>query len=140
MAISPLFFLIAAVLLLTFSSTTSAQSDKCHACIRKAIPSVSACAALTPTQVDTLDKVITGQEAFSAVETYRTQDPSGYECLVALMWDIVEYKGQLWAKCLDPANSCPWAEMMQWLEIIPKIASIYGFKNPPAQVLKNAPA
>ncbi|KAG0205002.1 hypothetical protein BGX28_003252 [Mortierella sp. GBA30] len=136
--LSPLVLLV----LLTFSTTTtvSAQSTNCHACILKAIPTVEKCTALTDTQLATIDKIILGQTVVPSVETYKTQDPTGFNCLNAMMWDIVEYKGKLWGKCLDPTSSCPWAEMMQWLEMIPKIASIYGAPNPPAQVLKNGPA
>ncbi|KAF9943018.1 hypothetical protein BGZ67_008649 [Mortierella alpina] len=135
--LSPLLLL---VLLACSIPAISAQSTNCHACIRKAIPTVENCTSLTAPQLDLLDKVILGQEVVTSTELYRTQDPAGYSCLTAMMWDIVEYQAKLWGTCLDPTNSCPWSEMMQWLEMIPKIASIYGVKNPPAQVLKDGPA
>ncbi|GJJ68374.1 hypothetical protein EMPS_00720 [Entomortierella parvispora] len=123
------------------SSFVSAQSDPCHACILKAIPSVGNCTSLTSTQLSTLDTVILGQAPpGGSVDSFKTANPQGFACLNSLMWDIVEYKGQLWGQCLDPTSSCPWAEMMQWLEMIPKIAAIYGAPNPPAQVLKGGPA
>ncbi|KAG0366669.1 hypothetical protein BGZ54_005045 [Gamsiella multidivaricata] len=138
-ALSPLVLLV--LLALSSSSTNvAAQSTNCHNCILKAIPTVGNCTSLSATQLQTLDKVILGQNAFSSISSYSTQDPTGFACLTALMWDIVEYKAKLWGTCLDPTNSCPWAEMMQWLEMIPKIAAIYGSPNPPAQVLQNAPA
>ncbi|KAI1320922.1 hypothetical protein EDD11_009245 [Mortierella claussenii] len=140
-ALSPLFLLLAITLsVLSSLSFTSAQSDKCHACILKAIPTVANCTSLTATQLATLDKVILGETAGTTVSGYKTSDAAGFTCLTALMWDIVEYKAQLWGKCLDPTNGCPWPEMMQWLEMIPKIAAIYGSPNPPAQVLKDGPA
>lgn len=126
--LSPLLLL---VLLACSVPAVSAQSPNCHACIRKAIPTVENCTTLTAPQLDLLDKVILGQEVVTSTELYRTQDPAGYSCLTAMMWDVVEYKAKLWGTCLDPTNSCPWSEMMQWLEMIPKIASIYGVKNPP---------
>ncbi|CAO3574243.1 unnamed protein product [Mortierella alpina] len=124
----------------TLSVLLAYVSTNCHACIRKAIPTVENCTSLTAPQLDLLDKVILGQEVVTSTELYKTQDPAGYICLTAMMWDIVEYKAKLWGTCLDPTNACPWSEMMQWLEMIPKIASIYGVKNPPAQVLKDGPA
>ncbi|KAG0293675.1 hypothetical protein BGZ96_002466 [Linnemannia gamsii] len=106
----------------------------------KAIPTVPNCAGVSATTLDTLDKIITGSVIPGTVDAYGTTDPAGLKCLTALMWDIVQYKGKLWGGCLDQTNNCPWAEMMQWLEIIPKVASIYGAGAPPAQVLVGAPA
>ncbi|KAF8928927.1 hypothetical protein BGZ58_009276 [Dissophora ornata] len=132
--------------LLAFSSLSaitpavSAQSTACHSCILSTIPTVANCTSLTATQLTTLDQVILGLNAFSSPDAYKTQDAAGFSCLTALMWDVVEYKAQLWGRCLDPTNSCPWSEMMQWLEMIPKIAAIYGAPYPPAQVLKDGPA
>ncbi|KAF9119821.1 hypothetical protein BGW39_011897 [Mortierella sp. 14UC] len=126
--------------LLALVSVTSAQSTNCHACIRRAIPSVSNCTSLSATQLDNLDKVIVGSNVYSSVDQFKTTDAAGFGCLTALMWDSVQYKGKLWGTCLDPVNSCPWAEMMHWMEIIPKLASIYGAPSPPAQVLVGAPA
>ncbi|KAH7049781.1 hypothetical protein BKA57DRAFT_323834 [Linnemannia elongata] len=137
-ALSPLLLLL--ILALTSTTTVTAQSDKCHACIRKAITTVPDCAGLTPTSLDTLDKIIIGSAIADSTDKYKTSDPAGLKCLTALMWDSVQYKGKLWGGCLDPVNLCPWAEMMQWLEIIPKVASIYGAGNPPVQVLVGAPA
>ncbi|KAF8938386.1 hypothetical protein BGZ47_008619 [Haplosporangium gracile] len=136
--LSPLLLLVLLALTST-PATVTAQSDKCHACIRKAISTVPDCAGLTSTSLDTLDKIIIGSSTVD-VDKYRTSDPAGLKCLTALMWDSVQYKGKLWGGCLDPDNACPWAEMMQWLEIIPKVASIYGAGAPPAQVLVGAPA
>ncbi|KAF9133836.1 hypothetical protein BGX30_012138 [Mortierella sp. GBA39] len=127
-ALSPLLLLL--ILALTSTTTVAAQSDICHACIRKAITTVPDCASLTPASLDTLDKIIIGS-ADDATDKYKTSDPAGLKCLTALMWDSVQYKGKLWGGCLDPRTACPWAEMMQWLEIIPKVASIYGAGAPP---------
>lgn len=128
-ALSP--FLLLIILALTSTTTVTAQSDKCHACIRKAITTVPDCAGLTPTSLDTLDKIIIGSAIPGSTDTYKTSDPAGLKCLTALMWDSVQYKGKLWGGCLDPGTACPWAEMMQWMEIIPKVASIYGAGAPP---------
>ncbi|KAF9098857.1 hypothetical protein BGX29_001711 [Mortierella sp. GBA35] len=136
---APLLLLVI-LALTTISTLVSAQSIKCHACIRKAVPTVTNCTSLPATSLETLDKIILGAKVVESVETYRTTDPAGLQCLTDLMWDSVHYKGKLWSTCFDPANSCPWAEMMQWLEIIPKVASIYGAGAPPAQVLVGGPA
>ncbi|KAG0273699.1 hypothetical protein BGZ95_010502 [Linnemannia exigua] len=133
-------FWTALLLALLALVSVSAQSTNCHACIRKAVPLVSNCTSLSTAQLDNLDKVMIGSPVYSAVDQFKTTDAAGFGCLTALMWDSVQYKGKLWNACLDPANSCPWAEMMQWMEIIPKLASIYGAPSPPAQVLVGAPA
>ncbi|KAG0380468.1 hypothetical protein BGX24_008103 [Mortierella sp. AD032] len=119
--------------------SVSAQSDNCHACIRKAVSTVSNCTTLSTAQLDNLDKVMVGANVYSSVDLFKTTDAAGFGCLTALMWDSVQYKGKLWAACLEPTKSCPWAEMMQWMEIIPKLASVYGAPTPPAQVLVGAP-
>ncbi|KAG0323781.1 hypothetical protein BGZ99_002493 [Dissophora globulifera] len=139
-------FAFLALLAFSFSSSShtgavvSAQSTNCHSCILKAIPTITNCTTLTTAQLNTLDQVILGQNAFSSPDSYKTQDATGFNCLTALMWDIVEYKAQLWGHCLDPTSSCPWTEMMQWLEMIPMIAAVYGSPSPPAQLLKDGPA
>ncbi|KAF9901636.1 hypothetical protein EC991_005823 [Linnemannia zychae] len=132
--------LLALLAALATVSLTSAQSTNCHACIRKAIPTVNNCTTLSTAQLDNLDKIIIGSTVYSQVDQFKTTDAAGFGCLTALMWDSVHYTGKLWSTCLDPVNSCPWAEMMQWLEMIPKLASIYGAPSPPAQVLVGAPA
>ncbi|KAF9921378.1 hypothetical protein FBU30_008626 [Linnemannia zychae] len=133
----PLVLLLAT--LFAFISTTTAQSEPCHACILSAIPKVASCTGLPATSLTTLDKIILGMSVTESVDSYRTTDPAGLQCLTALMWDSVHYSGKLWGSCFNPTNACSWAEMMQWLEIIPKIASIYGAGTPPAQVLVGAP-
>jgi len=60
-------------------------------------------------------------------------EPVVFHCLTAMMWDIVHYKATLWDKCLDPGVGCPWSEMMHYMEMIPKIASIYGASEPPVR-------
>ncbi|KAF9895685.1 hypothetical protein BX616_009055, partial [Lobosporangium transversale] len=76
-------------------------------------PSLSSCSSLNPTQLATLEKVILGQKVFDSVELYKTTDGTGFNCLTQLMWDVVEYKGQLWRQCFDPTKACSWVEMMQ---------------------------
>ncbi|KAI8355274.1 hypothetical protein B0O80DRAFT_448896 [Mortierella sp. GBAus27b] len=132
--------LVVLVALSCANNLISAQSTNCHSCLRKAIPAISKCSSLTVAQQETLNEVIIGKPLFDSVGTYKTQDPPGFTCLGAMMWDVIEYKGKLWGSCLDPANSCNWSEMMQWLSMITRIAAVYGTPNPPAQVLRNAPA
>ncbi|KAG0090486.1 hypothetical protein BGZ93_007664 [Podila epicladia] len=120
------------------SSTTQAQSTKCHACIQKAILTVAECTTLTSTQLTTVDSIIHGADKNPSY--FNTREPASFNCLVGLMWDSIQYKGQLWSKCLSPDTACPWAEMMQYLEMIPRTAAVFGAPNPPAQVLLNGPA
>ncbi|KAF9896506.1 hypothetical protein BX616_007310, partial [Lobosporangium transversale] len=120
----------------SFSSSSSiyfvsAQSQNCHSCIKRTVPLVDNCSALTPAQYQTLDKLIHGAKVHENIGVYHREDPKGFDCLVALMWDIVHYKAKLWGACLDPKTACPWGEMMHYFTIIPKIASIYGAQNPP---------
>ncbi|KAF9335274.1 hypothetical protein BG006_000492 [Podila minutissima] len=129
--------LISTLIALT-SSTTQAQSTKCYACIQKAILTVAGCTTLTPTQLTTVDSIIHGADKNPS--GFKTQDPASFNCLVGLMWDSIQYKGQLWGNCLNPDTACPWAEMMQYLEMIPRTAAVFGAPNPPAQVLLNGPA
>ncbi|KAG0338388.1 hypothetical protein BG000_004061 [Podila horticola] len=129
--------LISTLIALT-AFTTQAQSTNCHTCIQKAIPAVANCTTLTPTQLTTVDDIIHG--ANKDPSSFKTQDPASFNCLVGLMWDSIQYKGQLWGKCLSPDTACPWAEMMQYLEMIPRTAAVFGATNPPAQVLLNGPA
>lgn len=51
----------------------------------------------------------------------------------------MHYKDTLWSSCLQPDKACVWAEMMQYLQIVTKVASIYGMRTPPAAVLIDAP-
>ncbi|KAG0018542.1 hypothetical protein BGZ82_000406 [Podila clonocystis] len=129
--------LISTLIALT-SFTTQAQSTNCHACIQKAIPAVNNCTTLTPTQLTTVDAIIHGADKDPS--SFKTQDPASFNCLVGLMWDSIQYKGQLWGQCLSPDTACPWAEMMQYLEMIPRTAAVFGAPSPPAQVLLNGPA
>ncbi|KAG9322691.1 hypothetical protein KVV02_008268 [Mortierella alpina] len=124
----------------TLLSTTSAQSDTCHACITRSIPLVANCAALTPSSYKNLDEVIHGIEVYSTPYQYRDVDPDGFTCLNALMWDIVYYRATLWGSCLDPTAACSWVEMSHYLEMIPKIASIYGAKDGPPIDLIDPPS
>ncbi|KAF8932048.1 hypothetical protein CPC16_008245 [Podila verticillata] len=135
---SSLSFLVAIIstLIALTGFSAQAQSTNCHTCIQKAITAVANCTTLTATQLTTIDTIIHGAD----VSNFQTQDPTSFSCLVALMWDSIQYKGQLWGKCLNPDTACPWAEMMQYLEMIPRTAAIYGAPNPPAQVLLNGPA
>ncbi|KAF9385286.1 hypothetical protein CPB97_004949 [Podila verticillata] len=134
-SLSFLVVIISTLIALTGFSA-QAQSTNCHACIQKAIPTVANCTTLTATQLTTIDTIIHGAD----VSNFQTQDPTSFSCLVALMWDSIQYKGELWGTCLNPDTACPWAEMMQYLEMIPRTAAIYGAPNPPAQVLLNGPA
>ncbi|KAG0332785.1 hypothetical protein BG004_001098 [Podila humilis] len=130
---------LALLLLISFAPFSNAQSPNCHACIQRTIPTIANCTSLTPTQLDSLDKAIHGIKLFPESSGFRTAEPAAFECLSQLMWDIVHYKASLWSKCLDPAAGCPWPEMMQYMTIIPRIAAVYGAKNPPAQVLVDPP-
>ncbi|KAF9583984.1 hypothetical protein BGW38_007957 [Lunasporangiospora selenospora] len=134
-AFRPLTFL----LLVALALSGSAQTPTCLSSIVSAIPSVQDCAGLSASQMTELNTIILGMKPTQPIESYKTRDPTGFKCLTAMMWDIVEYKGKLWGSCLD-ATKCSWSEMMQWLEMIPKVAAVYGAPNPPAQVLKNGPA
>ncbi|KAG0085333.1 hypothetical protein BGZ93_007891 [Podila epicladia] len=124
------------VLAISSSSFTSAQSPNCHACIKRIVPTVANCTTLTPAQLNTVDLAIHGHKFGEESSTFKTTEPAAFECLTALMWDSVHYKASLWSKCLDPASSCPWAEMMQYMTIIPRMAAVYGAKNPPLNKLK----
>ncbi|KAI9232054.1 MAG: hypothetical protein BYD32DRAFT_429321 [Podila humilis] len=126
---------LALILIFTLASSTSAQSDTCHACIKKTAPTVTNCTTLTPTQIDTLDKAIHGAKLYEESSGFRVAEPAVFECLSALMWDSVHYKAVLWSKCLDPAAACSWTEMMQYMTIIPRMAAVYGAKNPPVSSL-----
>ncbi|KAI1320843.1 hypothetical protein EDD11_009800 [Mortierella claussenii] len=117
----------------------SAQSANCHACIRRVTPTITNCTGLTTTQLGTVDSVIHGVKLFAGIDDYLSKDPAGFRCVSAMMWDIVRYRGHLWSNCLNPTTACPWAEMMQYLTMIPKIASIYGAQNPPAAILVDPP-
>ncbi|KAF9308825.1 hypothetical protein BG003_010559 [Podila horticola] len=127
------------VLSLSSSSFTSAQSPNCHACIKRVVPTVANCTTLTPAQLNTVDLAIHGHKFGEESSTFKTTEPAAFQCLAALMWDSVHYKATLWGKCLDPAASCPWSEMVQYMTIIPRMAAIYGVPNPPAQVLVDPP-
>lgn len=128
---SSLSFLVALIstLIALTGFSAQAQSTNCHTCIQKAIPAVANCTTLTATQLTTIDTIIHGAD----VSNFQTQDPASFNCLVALMWDSIQYRGQLWGKCLNPDTACPWAEMMQYLEMIPRTAAIYGAPNPPVR-------
>ncbi|KAF9923479.1 hypothetical protein FBU30_006486 [Linnemannia zychae] len=144
---SSLFLVLTTLLVaLTFRSSTtspsaftSAQSQNCHACILQTIPKVENCTTLSQTQHATLVRVIHGDELFNATSDFRNGDPASFQCLVSLMWNVVHYKDTLWSSCLEPSKRCVWAEMMQYLQIITKVASIYGMRTPPAAVLIDPP-
>ncbi|KAF9111946.1 Succinate--CoA ligase [GDP-forming] subunit beta, mitochondrial [Mortierella sp. AM989] len=128
-------------LLLTVTpSPANAQSENCLSCIKRAIPTVTNCEALSSAQYAVIEKLIHGANVHTSVEQYKVAEPVAYNCLVSLMWDIVHYKAKLWGTCLQPKTACPWPEMMHYMEMIPKVASIYGVKNPPSQVLVDGPA
>ncbi|KAF9427854.1 hypothetical protein BGZ94_004007 [Podila epigama] len=115
-------------------SLITAQSDNCHACIQRTIPTVKECTSINPTQQALLDDLIHGKKLPDYTSSYSslaTKDPVTFACLEGLMWDSVHYKAQLWSKCLDPAAACPWTEMMQYMTIITRMAAVYGAKNPP---------
>ncbi|KAF9539135.1 hypothetical protein EC957_005776 [Mortierella hygrophila] len=121
------------------SSFVAAQSPGCYSCIKTAIPTVQNCASLSPKQYATLEKVMYGAKVYETSFDYATADPAGQSCLVSLMWDVVHYKAQLWSNCFDPATACSWNEMMLYMTLIPKIASIYGAPDVPAPILVDAP-
>ncbi|KAG0046839.1 hypothetical protein BGZ83_007994 [Gryganskiella cystojenkinii] len=124
---------LSALLLPSFflNSQISAQSPNCHNCIKRAIPKIGNCTALTPTQLTTLDTLLHGAKLYSNASLFRVNEPAAFDCLVSLMWDIVHYKATLWDQCLDPGVGCPWLEMMHYFTIIPRIASLYGVNDPP---------
>ncbi|KAF9098574.1 hypothetical protein BGX23_005877 [Mortierella sp. AD031] len=132
--------LVLLLLSLSLITPTTAQTHNCYSCIQKTIPTIGNCTSFTPVQYTTIDKLIHGNELFNTTSDFRKGDPPAFQCVTALMWDVVHYKASFWSKCLEPAKACSWAEMMQYLEIIPKIASIYGVQNPPASILIDAPA
>ncbi|KAF9912407.1 hypothetical protein EC991_011099 [Linnemannia zychae] len=128
------------LLLLTFTpSLTTAQDPKCLSCIQQTIPRVENCTTLNPTQHAHLIRLIHGDELFNTTSDFRNGDPPAFQCLVSLMWNVVHYKDTLWSTCLNPGKSCVWAEMMAYLQIITKVASIYGMRTPPPAVLIDAP-
>ncbi|OAQ29166.1 hypothetical protein K457DRAFT_138203 [Linnemannia elongata AG-77] len=132
---SGLFLALTTLLLaLTFTPTTTftnAQSPQCHACIVQTIPRVTNCTTLPQTSHITLIKLIHGDELFNVTSDFRNGDPPAFDCLVSLMWNVVHYKDTLWSSCLQPDKACVWAEMMQYLQIVTKVASIYGMRTPP---------
>ncbi|KAG0343368.1 hypothetical protein BG004_005366 [Podila humilis] len=137
--ISFLVVIISTIIALTAS--TLAQSTGCHACIQKAFQTVDKCASLTPAQLTTVDTIVHDSYKGAAdTSSLQTSEPAVFACLVALMWDSIEYNGKLWGSCLQPETACPWSEMMQYLTMIPRIAAVYGAPNPPAQVLLHGPA
>ncbi|KAI7819196.1 hypothetical protein BC939DRAFT_460527 [Gamsiella multidivaricata] len=134
-------FLLSLGLLSAFTiQITSAQSDNCHSCIKRAIPSIPDCVGLSTAQLSTLDTIMHGNDVYDKVEQFRTAEPAAFKCLDAMMWDILHYKAKFWSQCLEPKAACSWSEMMQYLTIIPRISGVYGVKNLPAQVLIDGPA
>ncbi|KAK3847568.1 MAG: hypothetical protein J3R72DRAFT_431672 [Linnemannia gamsii] len=131
--------LTALLLLLTFSSFTTAQAPQCLTCIEQTIPKVQNCTTLSPTQHATIIKLIHGDELFNTTSDFRNGDPPAFECVVSLMWNVVHYKDTLWKSCLHPEKACVWAEMMAYLQIVTKVASIYGMRTPPPAILIDAP-
>lgn len=116
------------------SSSVTAQSPGCYSCIKKTIPTVQNCTSLSPKQYATLEKVMYGVKVYETSSVYATVDPAGQSCLVSLMWDIVHYKAQLWSHCLDPVMICSWNEMMLYMGLIPRIASVYGVPDVPVNI------
>ncbi|KAF9155516.1 GTP-binding nuclear protein gsp1/Ran [Linnemannia schmuckeri] len=127
--------MVLANLWLWFASSVAAQSPGCYSCIQKNIPKVQNCTFLSPKQYATLEKVIYGVKLYETSSVYATVDPAGQNCLVSLMWDVVHYKAQLWSHCLDPMMYCSWNEMMLYMSLIPRIASIYGATDVPPIVV-----
>ncbi|KAF8924816.1 hypothetical protein BGZ58_001401 [Dissophora ornata] len=121
-------------------NVATAQSTACHTCITNAILSITNCNSLTSSELTSIDSIIHGKKINTNLRQYSTSDPKGFSCLEALMWDVVNYKAKLWGQCLNPTAACPWAEMMQYMEMIPKTASIYGAMNPPPIALVDPPA
>ncbi|KAK3832838.1 MAG: hypothetical protein J3R72DRAFT_453719 [Linnemannia gamsii] len=132
-------FAILSVLWVFFAFSVAAQSPNCYNCIQKNIPKIQNCTSLTPKQYATLEKVMYGVKLYETSSEYVLADPAGHSCLVSLMWDIVHYKAQLWSTCLDPVAVCSWNEMMLYMGLIPRIASVYGAQNVPAPQLIAAP-
>jgi hypothetical protein len=133
--------LLAATILLAlwlgFAHDVTAQSPGCYTCIQNIIPKVQNCTSLSPKQYATLEKVMYGVKVYETSSVYATVDPAGHSCLVSLMWDVIHYKAQLWSHCLDPVVSCSWNEMMLYMGLIPRIASVYGAPNVPVILSAN---
>ncbi|KAF9908587.1 RNA helicase [Linnemannia zychae] len=106
---------------------------------KKTIPKIQNCTSLTPKQYNMLEKVMYGVKLYETSSQYAIADPTGYSCLVSIMWDVVYYKAQLWSHCLDPVAVCSWNEMMLYMGLIPRIASVYGAQNVPAPQLIDGP-
>lgn len=119
------------ILWLCFTSSVTAQSPDCYHYIQNITPKVLNCTSLSLKQYATLEKVMYGVKLYETSSVYTTVDPAGYSCLVSLMWDVVHYRAQLWSHCLDPVASCSWNEMMLYMGLIPRIASVYGASNVP---------
>ncbi|KAF9438056.1 hypothetical protein BGZ76_009928, partial [Entomortierella beljakovae] len=123
---------ISFILAIDLSSwSVDAQSDKCYSCIQGAIPKTTNCEALSAAQYEVIEKIIHGAKVYNSIGVLKAEEPISYNCLVSLMWDVVHYKANLWSTCLKPDTACSWPEMMHYLEMIPKVASVYGFESPP---------
>ncbi|KAF9125263.1 hypothetical protein BGW39_007528 [Mortierella sp. 14UC] len=103
-------FAILSVFWLFHASSIAAQSPHCYNCVQKTIPKVQNCTTLTLKQYTTLEKVMYG------AKLYETSP-----------------------HCLDPAADCSWNEMMLYMGLIPRTASVYGAQSAPAPQLIDDP-